>query len=215
MFKYLLPLLFGIQMCQASLAIGHVDLADLEALIPQIEAELDKPMTLQDDEHTMRATREYGYSFFRLREGDTSYVTPPAFLEQLGDLVCDALGHPRQKFSNFIISRYDSGFHLKYHADSAEEDVAKQGFCFDERVYGVIIEPDTTGHLNFVLGEVDGTQIRPIKNVLDLSEEVGTAFCLQGPYRHVPYYHGVSEVSNQRISVTFRCVLLGPSLRQA
>jgi hypothetical protein len=42
--------------------------------------------------------------------------------------------------------------------------------------------------------------------MLELDETKGLGFLLTGKLRYKPYYHGVSKVKKQRISVTFRTV---------
>jgi hypothetical protein len=44
------------------------------------------------------------------------------------------------------------------------------------------------------------------EKLIELNEETGTAFLLSGDMRHKPHYHGVSEVTDLRISVTYRTV---------
>ena len=79
-------------------------------------------------------------------------------------------------------------------------------YFFEDKVYGIIIEPDETGHLYFIKDETNRFPPLDSDPIYSLEEKRGTVFCLQGPYRKAPYFHGVSEVSKRRISITFRTV---------
>lgn len=179
----------------------------LESFYPQIMSEVEKPFFYQNDGRTHRGTREYGYSFFKMETGDFSYSPPPLFLQQLGAKICEALGDPQQEFTNIILSLYDEGFHLEPHVDTNATDPHK-GYYFEENVYGIIIAADATGHLYFVR---DDAHLRPpldLKPIYALEEKPGLIFCLKGTYRKSPFFHGVTKVSNHRISITFRRVVI-------
>lgn len=189
------------------LPIGKLDSRILNQYYPLILKELEGDTALQDDKRTKRETREYGYSFFKMMEGDHSYTSPPPFLIELGNEVCKALNKPPQDFSNFILSLYEPGYHLEPHFDMDETGLPQHGFAFGEDVFGLIIEPDSTGHLYFVY--YDGPELVPplnLKPIYSLKEEVGTVFVMKGKLRHHPYHHGVTDISKRRISVTFRTV---------
>eukprot|EP00009_Paramoeba_aestuarina_P012315 CAMPEP_0201527300 /NCGR_PEP_ID=MMETSP0161_2-20130828/34690_1 /ASSEMBLY_ACC=CAM_ASM_000251 /TAXON_ID=180227 /ORGANISM="Neoparamoeba aestuarina, Strain SoJaBio B1-5/56/2" /LENGTH=199 /DNA_ID=CAMNT_0047928061 /DNA_START=287 /DNA_END=886 /DNA_ORIENTATION=- len=152
---------------------------------------------LQDDGLTRRGTREYGYSFFGMEQGEFAFKEPPAYVQELGDLVCERMGKEKRRFTNIILSNYHEGFYLQPHADMDEEQSEQQNlrFFFAEEVFGVIIQPDNTGHLYF---EKDG------EKVVELEEKEGLLFALEGTLRHLPYNHAVTSVEKRRISVTFR-----------
>jgi len=195
---------------QEAFPIAKLDPEKLDYYYALVLKELRQDMTLQSDQRTERKTLEYGYSYFEMENGVFEYVDPPEFLIKLGKEVCKALRKPPESFSNFIISLYEPGYHLEPHADIDYQSSGRHGFYFSENVYGVILEPDATGHLYFVHYEgEDPIPPLDLKPVYSLKGEQGTVFSLQGQYRHAPYFHGVTNVTKRRISVTFRRVLTG------
>lgn len=189
----------------APFPLGQLDSKILDSFYPHIMGEVKKEFVLQDDGRTRRNTREYGYSFFKMEAGKFEFNPPPEFLNVLGSEICMALGHPPQKFTNIILSCYEKEFHLEPHFDTNSTDPHK-GYYFDENVYGIIVEADPTGHLYFVQYEGGPTPPLDLEVVYSLQEKPGTIFCLQGDYRRIPFFHGVSHVSNRRLSITFRTV---------
>ncbi|MDN3508000.1 MAG: hypothetical protein P0S94_03660 [Simkaniaceae bacterium] len=184
--------------------VGQLDREVLEPFLPLIYEEVAKEFTLQNDGRTKRMTKEYGYSFFKMIEGDRTYEAPPAFYQELGEKVCEALGHRSAEFNNVILSLYKKGFKLEPHVDvDASHGL---GFYFDEHVYGLIIEADKTGHLYFVVHHGALLPSLNLEPLFSLKEKQGTIFSLEGAYRHAPFYHAVTPVSNQRISITLRTV---------
>lgn len=194
---------------ECSIPQAQLDPQILAQFTPLIMAEIEKTFSHQNDGRTRRDTREYGYSFFKMERGDFSYSPPPPFFQELGAHICKALGHEPVEFTNIILSRYEKGFHLEPHVDVNAKNLYGDGsFYFDENVYGLVIEPDPTGHLYFVKWEGEG--LRPPLNlepVFSIDEHQGTIFCLQGDLRKTPYFHAVSPVSQHRISITFRTVI--------
>lgn len=190
---------------EESIQIGRLSPEALAHYTPLILEELNLGTAFQNDLRTQRKTRELGYSFFKMMEGDFTYSSPPQHLNELGQEVCRALGHPKVEFTNFILSFYDPGYHLEPHFDMDESGLDKYGFCWGEEVFGLIIEPDPTGHLYYV--KYEGKESVPPLNldpIYSLKEEPGTVFLMRGKFRHAPYNHGVQQVSKRRISVTFR-----------
>lgn len=186
--------------------IGKLKPEILNKFMPFILAEVEQEFSHQNDTRTRRDTREYGFSFFKMLDGDFSYTPPPEVYQQLGAHICQALGHDPIEFTNIILSVYEKDFYLEPHVDVSLENLYNNAsFYFDERVYGLVIEPDPTGHLYFVQWEGEGL-VPPLdlEPVYSLEEDIGTLFCLEGPLRQTPYFHGVSAVSNRRISLTFR-----------
>ena len=162
----------------------------------------------QADHRTQRITRQYGYDYFKLEEGDFSKMPIPSYLQLLGDKVSKALGEPRPDFSNVIVSLYQPGFSLEPHEDTNILMAEDKGYYFDDRVYGVVLQADPQGHLYFVYDETCEIPELDTPHILDVEESPGLCFCLQGKFRQRPYFHGVSQVANQRVSVTFRKVVL-------
>ena len=187
--------------------LGQLDPEILNEFYPQIMGEIEKEFVLQNDRRALRSTREYGYSFFKMMNGDFTYCPPPEFLQELGRRVCQALSHPSREFTNIILSYYGEGFHLMPHVDTNPKDHPNKNYYFDEPVYGLILEPDSSGHLYFVYDEINTAPSPELPPILSLEEKPGMIFCLQGDYRKSPYYHGVSKVLNRRISITFRTVI--------
>lgn len=173
----------------------------------QILAELENDLLHENRSRTVRNTLQYGYSFMKLEKGDFSYTPIPPFLQELGDRISEALGYPQEEFDNVIISIYDEGYHLEPHVDTSPINHPRRLYYFGERILGIVIEADPTGHLYFV--EHEGRGIPPVDRpvVYEMEEVPGTIFSLEGDYRHAPYYHGVSPVSSRRISITFRTVI--------
>lgn len=178
---------------------------------PKIMKETENEFAHQNSRRTNRNTREYGYSYFKMEKGDFSYTPPPEFLKALGIEICLALGHPPREFTNIILSIYEEGFHLSPHIDTNSSDPHHKGYYFDENVYGIIIENDPTGHLYFIHDDVNSIPSLDSIPIYSLEEKPGTIFCLQESYRKAPYFHGVSKVSKQRISITFREVVFDSS----
>ncbi len=178
---------------------------NLQKYTDQIMQEATREGATQDDGRTQRKTVEYGYSFFKLEKGKRDYTPPPKFLQELGKKACQVLGHEAPAaFTNIILSVYNSGYHLEPHVDV--DQTTGYDFWFSERVYGVVVQPDTTGHLYLAEYEGDGPVPLDLQHTYDLDEQVGTVFCLQGEQRHGPCYHGVTNISDHRISLTFRTV---------
>jgi len=186
---------------------GQISSEVLSQFYPMIMEEIEKEFSHQNTSHTHRDTREYGYSYFKMEEGDFSYLPPPEFLSMLGKEVCQALGHPTEEFTNIILSLYEEGFHLRPHVDTHVAANTK-GYYYDENVYGIIIEADPTGHLYFVRDEVNPMPPLDLAPIYNLEETTGSIFCLKGDFRMPPYFHGVSGVSKRRISITFRKVII-------
>jgi hypothetical protein len=205
--KWIFALLTSSCLWGSGIPQGQIDEEVLAPYLPLIAEELEKGVSLQDDGRTRRATREYGYSFFKMEQGDFSYSPPPAFLQEIGELVCQALGHEPKEFTNVILSLYGEGYSLEPHVDVGEVDqYPGLSFYFDENVYGIVIEPDPTGRLFFVEWHEGLRPPLDLEPVFSLEEKMGTAFCLQDAFRKSPFFHGVSPISNQRISLTFRTV---------
>lgn len=188
---------------ELSLPTGLISQQILDGCKSQIEQLLAADVTHQLDSRTNRMTREFGYSYFKLEQGDHSYVEPPDFLQELGNQICIALEHPCRKFTNVIVSLYEKDYHLEPHIDVSLEN-ATNGFYFSEEVYGIIIEADETGHLYFISHCGEGPPPLNADPVFSIDEKPGMVFCLQGPLRNAPFHHAVSTVTNRRISITFR-----------
>jgi len=187
--------------------VGILDPQVLDELMPQITEEIAKEFSHQNDSRTRRDTRQYGFNFFKMLNGDFSYTPPPEVYQQLGAHLCKAFGHEPVEFTNIILSVYEKGFRLEPHVDvSAKTPYKDAPFYFGERVYGIVIEPDLTGHLYFAKWEGDGLAPLDMMPVYSINEQVGSIFCLEGAFREAPYFHGVSSVSNHRITLTFRTV---------
>ncbi len=191
-----------------SLPQSRLDPQVFEKFYPEVLNEIEKELFVrQNDGRTLRDTREYGYSFHKTENSDFSFTPIPSYLQMLGNAVCEALGHPPQEFTNVIVSLYPRGFHLEPHFDRNAID-PRRGCYFDEKVYGLVIEPDATGHLYFVRDDQNYIPPLDLEPILSIDEKAGTVYCLEGESRYLPYFHAISNVSNRRISVTFRNVII-------
>ncbi len=186
--------------------MGTLDPQILAEFEPLIMAEIAKEFSHQDNARTRRNTREYGFSFFKMLNSDFGYSSPPEFFQTLGAHICKALGHEPVEFTNIILSVYEKDFHLEPHVDVNQKDLyGDVPFYFGERVYGIVIEPDPTGHLYFAKWEGEGlTPPLDIEPIYSIDEQAGSIFCLEGDFRQTPFFHAVSPVSNKRITITFR-----------
>jgi hypothetical protein len=191
----------------APFPISTLDKHILNVYLPDIFLEVEKTFVLQDDGRTRRNTREYGFSFFKLEQDDYTYIPPPDFLQELGAHICSAFGHPPQPFTNIIVSLYEEGFHLEPHIDTHAAMPNRRAYFFTDRVYGIIIEADASGHLFFVKDEEHAIPPLNLEPVYELEEEKGMIFCLEGVLRTAPFFHGVTPVTNRRLSITFRSVI--------
>lgn len=190
---------------------AYLDQDILDQVSLDVAEELNKKFDHQNDSRTLRNTREYGYSFFKMLNGDFSYSIPPRFLQELGDRICRSLDHEAVEFTNIILSCYEEGFHLEPHVDVNVKDLyGNAPFYFDERVYGIIIEADANGHLYFVKWENGLVPPLNLTPIYSLNESPGLIFCLEGDLRKSPYFHAVSQVANRRLSITFRTVVRLP-----
>ncbi|MCH9614014.1 MAG: hypothetical protein SP1CHLAM54_10230 [Chlamydiia bacterium] len=186
---------------------GVVSEEVLSALMGEVETEVEGAFCLQNDERTKRKTREFGYSFFKLEAGDHSFREIPACLMQLGNEVCRALGRAPEPFTNVILSVYGEGYHLEPHVDIDQAQCGASRYYFDECVYGVVLEADETGHLYFIKDDKHYIPPLDLEKIYEVDESKGAVYCLEGPYRHFPFHHGVTDVAKKRISVTFRKVV--------
>lgn len=165
---------------------------------------------VQSDERTQRHTIQYGYNYFDLEAGGREYIEPPEFLVDVGHSILAAFSHDKPAFSNYILSFYQPGYHLEPHVDAGQSKgaIKSQDFYFEEGVYGLVLEADPTGQLYFVHYEGEGVPPLDLPLVYSLPEQSGLAYLLNGKARYVPYWHGVSEVTRRRISITFRHAVL-------
>lgn len=164
-----------------SIPQSHLHPDILSEFATDIAEEVNKNFNYQNDQRTRRNTREYGYSFFKMLNGDFTYSTPPQFLQELGTHICQSFGHDSVNFTNIILSYYENGFSLEPHVDVNEKDLyGNAPFYFDEKVYGIIIESDSSGHLYFVKWENGLVPPLGLFPIYSLEESPGLVFCLEG-----------------------------------
>ena len=179
----------------------------------------------QNTKNTKRETYTFGYSFFRMVEGDKTFVDIPPYLKNLCQKAIDALGESYHlglvsDYQNVIISIYQQGYFLEPHVDVDFSYQVAEGsptdFYFGENVIGIVLEADAEGH--FYLVKVDSSEDRLSPTLLkpvELKEQSGLAYLLTGEQRREPFFHGVTQVQKRRISVTFRTVhFLGKSNKE-
>lgn len=188
----------------------------LDPLITQTTLEwvrshsLTTSMEHQDTRYTTRRTVNFGYSYFKMMEGDKSFTPIPSPLVQ-------CLSHAIRKlcsitpiayqnaeaYTNCIVSWYGPGYQLEPHIDV---DVADgQGFGFGDEIIGIVLQSDPKG--KFFLQKADSLPQYDAINAHLIAEQNGTVFALKGTHRRAPWYHGVSPVQSERISLTFRTVI--------
>lgn len=164
-----------------------------------------------------RTMYEFGYSFDAMRNGNNIFTPFPEIVEsicvealaRLSEATGEALP-PAADFTNCIISHYKAGQSLPLHIDIGKEQTTQRGkqlgFYFGEQVIGIVLQADEKGNF-FIQQAKDGKlPIYNAEEALPLPEEDGSIFILQGAGRFAPYYHGVTPVKNERISLTFRTV---------
>lgn len=152
---------------------------------------------------TRRTSINCGWDFTKLKAGEKIWHEPPPVVTELYARVkisLEAATHGLMlpdSFGNAIISRYSKGDKLQPHVDLNRALAEKKGLkgYFGEQIIGVSITADKTGNLFFSSPEGD----------IHLQESDGLCFVLQEDFRHT-YPHGITEVSQDRLSVTFRTV---------
>ncbi len=170
----------------------------------------------QDTARTVRTTYEFGYNYMAMKQGNNSFTEIPCFLKNLCSETVRAFNHagqnllpPPETFTNCIISIYDPGFKLQPHVDDHAAKMrakGKGGYYFGDNVIGIVLKADTQGALYFIESPDDSEPAYNAAQAQQLQEQDGMAFLMNGKLRSEPYYHGVSDIKDQRISVTFRTV---------
>lgn len=174
----------------------------------------DAVISHQNEQDTSRQTIEYGYSYHAMVKDPQAEPTDiPVILQSLYWSAIAALQESSDEnlnlskdFNNCIISIFGPGDKLRPHVDVDETRThTSKGdpvhFYYDKDVVGIIIQADSTGQLYLVDQREEGEE-NP--DAIYLPEEDGFVYLMTGESRFVPYAHGVSEVTDQRISITFR-----------
>jgi hypothetical protein len=86
-------------------------------------------------------------------------------LQELGDDISKALDRSYRVFNNIILSVYEEGFHLEPHIDINSTD-HQTNFYFQEEIFGIVIEPDSTGHLYFIQKFINPIPPRENQNII-------------------------------------------------
>ncbi len=168
----------------------------------------------QNTERTRRTTWEFGYQFHRLKFGGRQQQKFPPIIR---DVLSAALEVAKRAsphtlpamadFNNCIISLYKEGDRLEPHIDvhagrpMAFRQRKTGGFYFGENILCVVLEADETGRL-VLLPPRGGSEAAPL-NAMLLHEKDGSVFVLHGDARNL-WFHEVSPVKRQRLSLTFR-----------
>lgn len=195
------------------LPVSKISSNEVENVLLQLNKNLSSGVIhFQDTGLTVRKTCSFGYDFFSLIDNDKTFVEIPLYLQELCRSCIDAfpanfnLGNA-QNYLNVIVSFYNPGYVLEPHFDVDFSDRfihdKHVDFYFGENVMGVILQADSQGRFYLLKSENNLQDRIPI---VELNEDAGTVFLLQGVTRRKPYYHGVSLVAHSRISVTFRTV---------
>lgn len=169
----------------------------------------------QQTSTTNRVTLDYGYSFPAMRQGHLERHIPPQALTMLYNEIAARLkaDHPdlaiADNFDNCIISTFSQGHKVELHVDAndAQKNRERGGLAFEfgDVIIGVVLRADTRGRLYFQHSEDGKPEFDPEKAIY-INEEDGLIYCMQGDVRHEPWYHGVSDIADERISLTFRTV---------
>jgi hypothetical protein len=211
--KFTPKIIFDNSYWKKMLSTSQIDSTIVKNVLLQLNSDPSSgAINFQNDDLTIRKTRSFGYDFFSLINNNKKFVQIPLYLKELCRLCIHSfpadfnLGNP-QDYLNIIVSFYHSGYLLEPHFDVDFSDRFVDGkqadFYFGENVIGVILQADSHGRFYILKSEND---LQDRINIMELNEEVGTVFLLQGDLRRKPYYHGVSQVMHSRISVTFRTV---------
>lgn len=197
---------------------SKIDLNLVDESLQKIRQETTAVSHQEATETTRRDTLSFGYDYFDMQGAEWPFTPIPDYMVDLCRACIHSFaGQPfelgqAEDYQNVIISMYKQGRKLEPHADVSVGDKFSDpstgrlaNFYFGENILGVVLETDETGRLYFVKSD-EG--VYPIKGerCFELNEHPGLTYVLRDEGRYHPYYHGVSPVSNSRISVTFRTV---------
>ncbi len=190
---------------------GKIDQQLIDCALEDIQGE--SIYRWADNEGNMtRITINYGWDFVGMECGKFNFKELPTSIidirAKLVDIYKNHLSDEitPQYFDNIIVSVYKKGHFLDPHhdVDDSPNQSKKRTFSFAEPILGLILKADETGTFTFYHLDGDGKPNIEDTPVYQVSEQEGTTFLMQGASRHRPYFHGVTPVENERISVTFR-----------
>jgi len=179
----------------------------------------EQPSHRQNSPHTHRTTIEFGCAYRELKKGKRQFSNPPPAISLLFDYARQALlkSHGAsisipENFDNCILSCYQTGDQLQPHIDIDEKSYqdGRTAFYFGEPIIGLVLQSDSTGCLYLQHHTGASIPVYDPETAAHLEEKNGLAFIFTHEARHAPYYHGVSPVTNSRISLTYR-TLITPS----
>jgi len=172
-----------------------------------------------------RLTINYGWNSFRSDDEKRHYIKPPEWLVKLGNRVKGKFADkvPEDaKIDNYIISIYGKGDGLKPHFDFAKnnEPFEKQypcnqsrgGFYYEDCIFGLIVKADKkggktadkSGKLYWMYDNSGEHPKDDATKLFECEESPGMVYFFNGEIRNFPFFHGVSPVGEERISITFR-----------
>lgn len=164
---------------------------------------------VQSTAHTSRLTLNFGYSYDLLKKGDRRFVDLPAAFKAARDAAYRQLSaempdiNAAEDFNNCILSVYGAGDKLEPHVDAVHRE--GRSFYFGDTVLGVVLIADRSGRFFLQKDDLKRPEYNS-REAFHLTEQAGSCFILNGENRKAPIYHGVSEVSEKRVSLTFRTV---------
>lgn len=225
---WLFSLHFIVSMCSLSASIfsnvSEEDVSDHLNVKSLFIVQVDLPETLletirslnEEIKHTWpnakyyRETIDFGKVFPALEEGYMIERPIPDFIAEIRNQLFQIFKNQinedvtADEYDNCIITIYQSGNGIAPHIDRNFEWASKnenRKYYFGDSVMGLIVEPDMTQSLYFEdpkIGE---------KSRFYLEEKPGTAFLFQDSLRN-EWKHGLLPVAQERISMTFRRVMV-------
>ena len=192
-------------------ALAHVNAEIIETSLPDIK---------RTQHQASRTVWESGYSYFLLRDkNNKEFIEFPDYIQTICQKAVEALSQETGRtltrpdaFTNCIVSKYKKGEYLDYHRDISRAHHRYNGrdlnFYLGEQVIGVVLRAETGKHgarLCLQPPENGKAPIYNYKSALQIPEENGTVFLLEGDARN-EWYHGVKDGRGQRISLTFRTI---------
>lgn len=194
--------------------LSKINSESVDTVMKYLQKDNNKKIAFQKTSKTMRKTYSLGYDYFALSDGIDTFTPIPDYLKML----CQECIHSFSKeyqlgkaedYLNVIVSFYEPGYRLEPHVDVDFSDRITDGkhvnFYFGENVLGIILQADPTGKLYFLKSDEESLLDNQEK-FLELNEFSGMTYLLNQHLRRKPFYHGVSQVTEHRLSVTFRTV---------
>ncbi|MBA2728025.1 MAG: hypothetical protein H0U49_07620 [Parachlamydiaceae bacterium] len=195
---------------------SHLFIAQInlpETLLENIRTLSEEIKHSWPDAKYYRETIDFGKVFPALEEGSLFERPIPGFIGEIRDQLFEHFKSQinedisAESYDNCIISIYKFGNGIAPHIDRNFEWANKSSnrkYYFGESIIGLIVEPDTLQNL-FFENPTEGEKSR-----FYLDEKPGTAFMFQDSLRN-EWKHGLLPIERERISMTFRRVIVKDS----